>query len=186
MCGLALVVSGCFGGQTGESGNASCGETKVLPDQRVGSTSPAEFARAFAGAYTSPMRWSTQSAVADIASANSVATDDAITVVITYAGGEGTSSCDYFEGVDVVIDVTNRNGGVHEHGNGVLRPDGTGAAQVVFEGKQLRLDARVVAAPVMSLSGHVDALVPDLPGSVGTFPPPSAPANGSGGMKGVP
>lgn len=113
----ACLLGGCLGGQTGQPSSAQCPtpETFIPADEAVEGVSPAQFAQAFVGQHSAPLRWSTSAGVADDAASLS---GDEITISISYDGANARQApCSTLISVPVHVTVTTRGGSVSEEGD---------------------------------------------------------------------
>jgi hypothetical protein len=150
----------------------------VPAGERVNGITPAELARAFEGRYTAALRW-----LGSPDAGSPPASDDEITIVVTYEGADGRTSCGFDLGVEVAVDIATRDTGVHETGKATLSaPAGsTDLATLVFSG--VRVNALVTlrrSAGAVQISGTLESLATDLPGERAEFPP-NARDSGTGG-----
>jgi len=179
----ALAVVGCLGGQTGDpGGSAVCVQNKVGAEQRVPGVSPADLARAFEGSHAAALRWSTKKP----GDAGVRIPDDAITITVAYADGDGLTGCDDLS-VSVTVDITTRDSGIHETGAATLeaREGSTDNATLHFAGEQVVVSATLQRSQgAVELSGSLQAKGTGLPGDTAQFPPPAV--AGTGGSGGAP
>lgn len=173
----ACPLVACEGGQTGQPSANSCSGRIVPAGERVNGITPAELARAFEGRYTAALRW------LGLPDAGSPPANDEITIVVTYEGADGTTSCGFDLGVEVSVDITTRDTGVHETGRATLSAPAasTDLATLAFSG--VRVNAVVTlrrAGGAVQISGTLESLATDLPGKRAEFPP-NARDSGTGG-----
>ncbi len=183
LAGCAL--SACDGGQTGQPGTPASCDTPWLPvavDQEMWGVSARELAQAAVGEYTAPLIWRAADHVTQVG-----ATDE-ISVVIVYqgAGDSATNSCTSSVRVQVSVDITTRDSGIHENGSvwleagvGVLDP-----ATLVLDGSQadVALQLRVEEGQVV-ITGTLQALSDAAPSAAADFSGKSFGAAGAGGAQ---
>lgn len=168
----AILLVGCFGGQTGEPASvASCEPQTVSRDQSVDGVSPAELARAFEGRHTAPLGWHPWNGRDGAPPPD----NDEIAVTVTYEGADA-SLCDELQ-VEVALDVTTKFNGVHETGkvNLFATPGVLDSVSLRFSGNRVDVDATLNRVDgVVTLSGTLDSIDTGLPGMSAVFPPPPA------------
>ena len=164
----AYLFSACLGGQTGQPASASCQTTGAIvpPDQDYRGITPRALAQAFVGTHSAPLQWRTGALAA--ADSQQVGASDEITFVISYSDVAGTTGNDCFPqlSVEVAVDITTRDTGLHESGTLTLAASGGQIEPVSFTGTS---DAATVSA---MFSGASNAL--EISGTVethsGTWP----------------
>src|SRR5437773_8369131 len=141
VCSLsAPLLVACTGGQTGQPTRAAaCPPVNVSADEPVHGITPSELARLFEGRYTSALRWLLRSS--GPSEAGSSLGDDEITVGITYQGANGTTHCEADLEVEVAVDMTTRDTGVHETGSAILSAPAGSTELGTFAFTGVRVDA---------------------------------------------
>src|SRR5205809_6639329 len=159
MVGAGLSAA-CTGGQTGQPNIAtSCPPRTVPADERVKGISPSELARAFEGRHTSALQWLRVGSGSP--DSGSLPANDEITVGITYRGVDGETHCEVDLQVEVAVDITTRDTGVHEVGQATLLAPTSSMDLAGFAFRGTRVDAFVTlrrSGGVVEISGSLDSL----------------------------
>jgi hypothetical protein len=166
-----VVLAGCEGGQTGQPTSVHCASEAVRADAHVDAVTPAELARAFEGGHTAPLKWeSTSSGPSD---AGALRAADEISIGIAYDGGGGEMNpCTSDLEVEIVVDVTTRDTGIHETGRTLFSaPRGSleyGSFDLV--GRHFRISATLRRSPgKIELSGTLSPIGDAQAGSRAEF-----------------
>ncbi|HEX4340750.1 MAG TPA: hypothetical protein VH062_32805 [Polyangiaceae bacterium] len=151
----ALLLAGCFGGQTGQSDEvAGCTPQAVSTNDTSHGVSPAELGGAFAGRYTATLKW-----LAPVpADAGIPLVDDEVTLDVAYDGAAGTL-CDSLT-IDVDVTITTRSGVVVEHGTAQLGLLGASLdqAQLLFQGEGVTMTATLRRSSTgLAMSGTLES-----------------------------
>lgn len=187
----ACALSACLGGQTGQPDSASCQPTlasgDVAPDQDYGGITPRALAQAFVGTHSAPLLWRT--GVLAAPDSRQVGAADEITLVVSYAdsAGSGSDTCISQLSVDVAVDITTRDTGLHETGtltlvaiNGVVNP-----ASFTVTSDAAAVSAMFSAASnSLEISGTLEPLSGSWPSAWAQFSNQDLGSGGTGGSSG--
>jgi hypothetical protein len=184
----ACLFSACEGGQTGQPGvgsNAACDSpwVPVPADQGVASISPRQLAQACVGHYTAPLLWSAAADGPD----SGVATDE-IRVDISYAGADGSAN-ECAMRVEVTVEITTRDSGVHETGTALLQAPLGALLPASFDLSGRDVDASVelrVEAGQVVISGGLQSRTSSTPSTSAQFSAAQQGGAGAGGADGSP
>lgn len=164
------LATGCLGGQTGHSTNASCDSEAVELAAAWGGSTVLDAAQAFEGTYAASLQWQVEPRSAT--THTPVELSDSVQLTINYDGATGSKSCAGQLSVPVAVTLTSSGSGLDESGSGTLSisPASGGAlvGSLHFETLRVRLDATVDEATT-TVRGSLDGLDPALPGASATF-----------------
>jgi hypothetical protein len=138
----------------------------------VKGVSPAELARSFEGRHISALQWQKSESGSPDAGFSPV--NDEIALDITYRGENGATHCDADLKVEVAIEITTRDTGIHEMGIVTLWAPSGSSDLSAFGFAGVRVDAHVAlrrSGGAVEISGSLQSLAGDLPGDSAEFPP---------------
>jgi len=183
----ACLFSACLGGQTGQPASATCkttGADIVASDQDYGGITPRALAQAFVGTHSAPLVWRT--GVPAAPDSQQVGAPDEITFVISYSDVAGTTSNDCFPrlNVEVAVDITTRDTGLHESGTLTLAASNGQIEPVSF---MVTSDAATVSAMfsgasnALEISGTLETHSGTWPSAWAQFSSADSSSAGAGG-----